>query len=669
MNYKLFNFIKYTWKKIKENYLYIILLFCFFCIAFCGTDSFKSENSTTKIRYNKNLEGGRSPYISEGVVVSQKFVSVGNNITKIGLKIVMPSISTNSNVNVRIVETNTNKEIANKDIFLGLLHDGDFLQIDLNDIKDTYNKEYEIIIKGIDGDEFNSIQFPYSRDVNENLHNAYIENEIQENNFILNVTYRDNKTNLWQLLFWIILFIGACIYIIYFMDNNLDEKTFLKLAVLLGIFFILYTPIFHNMDEWDHYFRSLMISLGNFYDEINDDLEIGGYVSDNIHEYLQVYKGDRGISLKNVFLNRFALRESFSEKIVFENNKYFSNRIPLAHLIPAFGIFIGRKIFNNIFLSVILGRLAVYCFYVYMCYLALKNVNSYKSLFFVVATVPIAFWLAGTINMDPILNASSLLFVSICLKYYLDTEDLIISKKDIFLLTLSAIMLCVSKFIAGIPLLLLFFFIPKMKFKTSKLYYSYIIFAITLGSLLMIWQFQIINSFPLKEDRNGNVDAALQIEFIKNSPIFVSRIFTNNIVEKGFVWLNNFSYDGILEGFANSTGLLLIIPAILEKNKNEKLEKNKIFKWLSFTIFTVILIADLGMMYLNFSQVGSGNIEGFQNRYLISPMILLLIPFSNLFKIKNDIEDYEKKLVFIILIMNIDLILGEIVKAFSTYGY
>lgn len=170
MNYKLLNFIKYTLQKIKENYLYIIILFLFFCIAFCATDSFKSENSTTKIRYNKNLEGGRSPYISEGVTVSQKFVSVGDNITKIELKILMPSINTNSNVNVRIVETNTNKEIVNKDLFLGLLHDGDFLSIDLTNIKDTYNKEYEIIIKGIDGDEFNSIQFPYSRDVNENLH-------------------------------------------------------------------------------------------------------------------------------------------------------------------------------------------------------------------------------------------------------------------------------------------------------------------------------------------------------------------------------------------------------------------------------------------------------------------------------------------------------------------
>ena len=464
-----------------------------------------------------------------------------------------------------------------------------------------------------------------------------------------------------------ILFIGACIYIIYFMDNNLNEKTFLKLAVLLGIFFILYTPIFHNMDEWDHYFRSLMISLGNFYDEINEDGEIGGYVSDNIHEYLQVYKGDRGISLKNVFLNRLALTESFSKNIVFENNKYFADRIPLAHLIPAIGVFIGREIFNNIFLSVILGRLAIYCFYVYMCYSALKNVNSYKSLFFAVATVPVAFWLAGTINIDPILNASSLLFISICLKYYLDNEDLFISKKDVFLFTLSAIMLCVSKYMVGIPLLLFFFFIPKKKFKTAKLYYSYIICAIILGSLLMMWQFLMINTFSTNEDRNGNVDVTSQIEFIKNNPIFVIRIFTNNIVEKGFVWLNNFSYDGILEGVSNSTGLLLIIPAILEKNKNEKLGKSKIFKWLSFFIFTTILIADLGMMYLSFSQVGSGNIEGFQNRYLISPMILLLIPFSNLFKIKNEIKDYEKKLVFIILIMNIDLILGEIVKAFSTY--
>lgn len=653
-------------KKKSNSIIFIFILALFFCLAFCISTSFNDENSIVDYRYNFIMEGGRSPLIVQNTIVSQKFISTGNNLSKIGIRLLMPSISLNSTVNVRVIENQT-KEIYNKDIFMGYLKDGDYLEADIGIQKNSKNKEYEIIITGIDGDAFNSAQFPFSTDVNPKLHGAFIGNEIQENNFLLKVTYNFNNCNLLQILLWLILFVSCSIYLLFFINETIDEKAFLGLAILLGTFFIIYTPIFHNFDEWDHFFRVILTSQGQLNYETNENGIIGGTIPDNINKYLEVYKGNKGISLKNILVNDSVFSEKYSTNYSFVDNKYFSTRLPIAHIIPAIGTIIGRYLFNNIFLSIILGRLSVYIFYCTICYLAIKNIKYYKSLFFVIATTPIAFWISGTINVDPILNAASLLFISICLKYITDESTAHITIIDLVLLSISAIFLIVTKFIVGLPILILFFWIPPKKFKSFKVYIGFIIFAIILGSILMIWQMNILEKYPIVEDRNENVNSSAQLEHIKNAPIAFIRLFINEMQQAGCIWLNNFSYDGIISGISNSTGFILIIVALLEKNKSTIIKKNKFLNIVSVIIFFIIMFGSMLAMYLNFTSVGKNIIEGFQMRYLIFPMILLLIPLSNIINIDNKIKNYDKILIFIMLIMNIDLILGELVKAFATY--
>ena len=209
------------------------------------------------------------------------------------------------------------------------------MEINLENQSDSRGKEYEIIIKGIDGDDYNSIQFPYSPDKSEYLVGAYEENALKENNFILKVTYNYANVNKVQFLLWTIVFLAALLFILYGTKDELNEKNFLKLALTIGIFFIIFTPVFHNFDEWNHYFRALMISQGDFIDEIDESGNFGGTIPDNVSKYLTVYKGDRGISIKNIFINREALFEKYSNTKAFLKNIYFSSTLPTGHMIPA----------------------------------------------------------------------------------------------------------------------------------------------------------------------------------------------------------------------------------------------------------------------------------------------------------------------------------------------
>ena len=505
-------------------------------------------------------------------------------------------------------------------------------------------------------------------DESEYLLGSYDGNEFQKNNFILKTTYDCTNVNIVEFILWIIVFIVAMFFVLYGTNSEINEKTFLKLALTLGIFFIIFTPIFHNFDEWNHYFRALMISQGDFLDEIDENKIIGGTIPDNVYKYLEVYKGDRGISLKNIFINSNAFFEKYSNTKKFIKNIYFSSTLPIGHVIPAIGILFAKILGMSIFSSIMFGRLMVYIFYCVLGYLTLKNLKYYKSVFFVVITIPVAFWLAGTISLDPILNITSLLFISICLKYRFSAEEEnYITNFDLLMLVISAIFIITCKYLVSIPILFIFFFIPKKKFKSLKIYIIFIITSIIIGAILVGLQLWILDKYPYVEDRNGFVNQLEQLKFIKNNLISSTRMFVNRILETGCIWLDNFSYYGLISGLASSTGFIMTMAAILEKNKNDKLKNNKIFNIISVLIFFIIFATGLLALYISFTEVGKNEIEGYQFRYLISPMILLLIPIANIFNIKNNIKEYDKKLLFVILLMNIDLILGEIERSFVMY--
>lgn len=655
--------------RVIKNKVYLLILIAFFLIAGIISDSFNSKNSLVEYIYNYSAPGAATSIsIKKDVELSQKFIATGNNMSRIGIKVSAPQENVSSNVNIRVLESNTGKEILNQDVFLGSLEDGDFMEINLQNQFQSKNKEYEIIIKGTDGDEYNSIQFPYASNKSDYLKGSSENgNKLEGKDFVLKLTYNSPKIITAQILVWFILFIFSAIFMLYGAEE-INEKTFLKLAVILGIFFIVCTPAFHEFDECNHYFRALMISEGDFIDDFNEDGEFGGVIPVNFDKFLLGYKEDGGIRLKNIFTNTASFFETYSDTKEFVKNVYFSSTLPIGHIIPAVGIFITRLFGMSVYSTIISGRLMVYILYCFFGYLTLKNLKYYKSVFFAVITVPISFWLAGTIHLDPTLNISCLLFASICLKYMMDKdENSYITKFDLIMLVISAVLIITCKYLVSIPILVMFFFIPKKKFKSLKGYIAFIIFAIVLGVSLIGWQFWMLDRYPYIEDRNGHVDQQEQIEYIKDNLGKTATMFIRTLQRELCVWLHNFSYEGVISSVASSTGLILVVSAILEKNKNEDLKKNKVFNIIAFLIFFIVIALGELALYLSFTPVGKSNVEGYQSRYVISPIILCLIPLANIFNIKNDIKDYDKKLIFVILLANINLILSGIMRSFISY--
>lgn len=646
---------------IKEKIPYILILTLFFILAIFLNKPFKNENSSYSNFNSKGCSYASNHFVA-GTKVKQNFYSVDDNLVKVGIHANTQDKKITSNINVEIKEVESDKVILNQDINLANLSNNSYLIINLEKQENSKNKEYEITITSIDGTPENSILL-WQAPNDESTGEIYEINDVQDENnkLMIKTTYLSGTIKIVNIATWIGIYILSLIFIIFFMGKA-DEKTFLKFTICFSIIYIFINPFFHPYDENNHFFRALLISQGNFYDELNENKEIGGYVPTNYLDFVST-----PITIKTLLTDKSPLENSFNEERYFMSNIYFSSTVPTGHFLPAIGIFIGNLINLNGIFTIYLGRLMTYVFYIVCSYLSIKNLKYYKSTMFIIATLPIALYLAGSVHLDPIISGSCFLFISICLKYYFQNdEEGYITKIDIILLIISAIFIITNKYLTFTPLVLLFFLIPRKKFKTKKAYTLMIVASVIIGILCVLWQFYLLDMFPYVEDRNGNVNQKEQIQFILENPIYAARVLLNEFLKASNMQQSRFTYIDSISVIGNLTGILVVFGAILDKNKfNSNIKKKNIISIILAIFYIITLFISILALYLSFTPVGQSYVEGYQIRYSTPILILFMIPIANCFNIKNEMKNYEKNIVFFMLIVNLNLILAIVNNIFT----
>lgn len=643
-------------KKIleKKSYILVTILFWFLVVILLNPFSNEHYIVTLENNYEKNNEITKE--LVTGDIITQKFVAKEDNLREIGISTATFSRESLSLLNIKIKDLTNNEIIFDNQCPSNGAEDNQYFRILFDNQKSSKGREYEIEIRCLDGNSNESLAFWIGKDLDDNL-NYTINGNVENNSLVLNAVYLKDNIKIFNIFIWIAVLVIALIVLV-FLDDKLDEKNFLKLAIFVGVLTLIFMPFPHLLDEGTHFFRSYLIANGSFYD-ITVDNEIGGMVSDNYSKYI-----NDGISIKKLFSDTSSLKESYSDNKVFYPNKYLSSTIPIDHIIAAVGILIGL-IFNfKVYGIVILARLFTLICYTFFAYFAIKNMKYYKSSMFVIATLPVGLWIAGTVSLDPVLHGAILLFTSICLKYFFDDEDLKISKKDIVLLFITACMMISVKYLAYTPLLLLFFFIPKEKFKDKKSYIFVLITAAIVICLILVWQFWMLNEFKYVEDRNAEdfVDIGLQIEYILAHPVDFIRMFASTIINSLPIHLADFSLYPAIAKVGSCASIIFVLSSILAKDKYNIVE-NKKKKWpvmLLLFIFLSTLIIIYLAEYLAYTPVGADYIKGFQVRYFIPLLMLLSIIIGEIVPTKNEIKNYDSKLLFIIFIINFNTVLGVI---------
>ena len=306
---------------------------------------------------------------------------------------------------------------------------------------------------------------------------------------LLLVTKRSLYASAGLIVFWIVVLV--CSFAAALLLNGMTEKDFLILACLLGIFFLVVAPFPCIIDEDYHFSRAYALSQGNPF-PVWDNGTIGIAVPEGFERY-----ADSGEwNLINVW-NARELWLSSSSGLEFLARTRSASYLPVDYIFSAAGIWIATLLKLPLLFVVLFGRLFNYAAFTGIAYLAIKKAKYYKSLFFLVATIPCALYGAATISIDASLIAGALLFVSITLNYCLEKKDRI-ETIDIFLLIVAEILVLSAKYLGYFLIIPFFLFVGKKK---PKNYSTVMILLGIVLALITAWQIISVVRF------SGSLDA------------------------------------------------------------------------------------------------------------------------------------------------------------------
>ncbi len=313
------------------------------------------------------------------------------------------------------------------------------------------------------------------------------------------------------------------------------------------------------------------------------------------------------------------------------------NRI--GYLPMAFGLWLGRLVHLNFDSMVMLAKLCNLLAYAGVIAVAISIAPSKKGLFAFVGLLPTSVWQAANFSYDPWLIS----FVMLGFAYYLryawgEQEDF--NKRNValaFAFTFAGLAVKAVYF----PVIGLFFLVPKERFASSsqRRRYNAAVFCLGLFTFSSFALPYLFTSGSASTDNRGgsDVDSGKQLAFILSDPLGYMGILGRFLFGEYFAPVNSasFAFDfaylenlerfvpvGLVKGFVDvaPAGALAIIGVSANDETSARHVSIGASVWAVFlTVFTFALVATA--LYLSFTPVGLGTVNGCQFRYIL-PMLV-----------------------------------------------
>lgn len=429
------------------------------------------------------------------------------------------------------------------------------------------------------------------------------------------------------------------------------EKAFLSISLIMGILMSIVTAPLAKYDEHAHFWRTYEIADGNLISDIRN--EFPKSVEKMIIDEEGIYH------IKDI--NYDSTREKFQYKLEPEEKVPLAvgataGNSPLSYLPPLISTFIGIQLELKPIIMVYLGRICNVIAYSLLIYFSIRLMpkKKWKQMIGVIGLFPMCINLAASYSPDTTIIAVAIFMLSYVL--HLKFGERQVNVKDGIILGLSTVVLMMCKIVYA-PMILLFFLLPKNKFKNKKI--RNIIFAFMIAIVILgngIWKL-----VPRGAGATGvSTSATEQLYYTVADPMRTLGTFVNTIItltpqylmEMVGGWNTPEIISVILLAF-----LVIIIMNEEEKEDKIKLEKKDKIVLGIIAILEIILI--FAGLYITWSRAHESIITGVQGRYFLPvlPLITLLLSQK---KVKINVKNKEAKLLFIIILLYIPVIIKTI---------
>ena len=441
--------------------------------------------------------------------------------------------------------------------------------------------------------------------------------------------------------------IAGSIFLIYVSKDRI--KNVIVGAFAFGLIFSISTEYYHAFDEKKHFLSAFNLANFNlFYSEDpinNSQFESIPHRMDG-NEFYKYYD----IKYDNIVALNTNLADTNSTPTTYSQFLYSFS---------ALGILMARTIGGSVADVFVAGRIFNLLFYLLIMCTAIKIAPYKKNIFTAIAFLPMVIVLAASYSIDSTCVALVSLFIAYVLKMHTMEE---IKLKHWGILVLLFLVMLTAKSMAYLAVGAIIFILPLWKLlkKQNKKVKIFIgILAIITCAILIGVLFYIKNNMIGTDVRGGeDVSAQGQMEYIINNPLKVVELelgyMTRSILH--FDWLDSMHQNAFFtREFGPPTFLVIVLFYFYISILDDSYSFNKKEKAVFIATFLMVFFMTNIILYISFTPVGATTIEGYQARYLIPVLPLILLCLSNS-KIKHIKGNYTN--MFIMLFLGIILMTG-----------
>ena len=423
-------------------------------------------------------------------------------------------------------------------------------------------------------------------------------------------------------------------------------------AFSIGVFLVVSTPITTGISWDDQIHYSNALSTSYLFETQKTDTDINftneavcraqGYEEPSLSHF------DRAEILEHAReLNGSYRSDIASGHVQVNKHEEFVYTLSGIGYIPsAIGLWLARLLHFDFSSMVQFARICNLFSYCLAIAVAIKVTPSKKGLFAFVGMLPTSIFLASCFSYDAWLISFTILGFAYFLRCaWGDLNEFTVRNISLaFLFTFLGLAVKAVYF----PIIGLFFMVPRNRFAGSKQrvhYYAavFVLGLIAFASFALPFLFSTVSGSNVGDMRGGSdVNSGQQIAFILADPLRYAEILANyfstdylNPITSSKYALN-FAYLGSLAAQISVNairGLVEVLPAVcllvvgLLSSDSVSVKHAGIaqFLWSSFVfLFTVVLVATA--LYVSFTPVGLGTVNGCQSRYLL-PLLVPCLSF------------------------------------------
>lgn len=588
--------------KNKKNILLLLLSMFALCCSFTYLYS-KNKNHTCEIYVSGNNE---TIALDSNQPIQQKFTCPNEQINGISLFIQTPA-SGDFDLHYQILSENKNailvegtQEINESAGLVSITFD------DLNNLKGKkltlkLSTESEGVVK------FNS-------------------NEKKQLSFSVLFTGFTVYYKLCLFIGGIILIFLFLLFLILFYSKFSYNKIFLIILLFFGILFNLLIPISNVPDEANAHITKAY-HYSNIMMGIDDDVtNVKIRKSDSVL-FSYAYIDDNKMES---YLTSFFSTE-VDNTLVSSNQEMLKTKgYSFTYYLSAIGITIGRLLNLNGIQCMLIGRMINYILFVFVASFCFKKIPVFKEIISIFCFLPMTIQQTCSLSYDSIVITLALLIVTYTILLFYNKQ---LSKKDTLILCVSCILICLTKQFAYSPIILApmsYLFVDKIQSmwrnqKNRKYIYMLCFTLFAFCILVFVYAHSV---------------SELSMFYLIGHPISFIKVFVYTMHSELMYYFNTTigSNLGLLSINVYQPIILcyfILITYVIMKVDTTKIEiKDEykfIFALIFFTSFMGILLSMYSYSIVNgFSNlINAVAIKGFQGRYMLPVLPLLLIAFCN----------------------------------------